>query len=148
MVSPRNTAVISISTSIRCYIALAEQGYLRRNQKYATDALVQEYEAMFPMILCEKYGSKLAYNRSHSKTEKNTLSHAFLSRITYVTISNKRHRTTKINFSKKNAFKVCCFEIFWILCLIFLMKILLNFLKISQKFFDGVLITFLIFLKN
>ncbi len=50
-VSHRNIAVILISTSIRCDIVLAEQGESRHNQKYAMDALVQEYKAMVLIIL-------------------------------------------------------------------------------------------------
>ncbi len=34
------------------------------------------------------HGSKLAYNRSFGKTEKNTLSHVFLSRVTYTNPSS------------------------------------------------------------
>ncbi len=52
-VSPRNTAVILISTSIHCDIVLAVQSESRHNQKYGMDALVQEYEAMVLMILCK-----------------------------------------------------------------------------------------------
>ncbi len=55
-VSPHNTAVILISTSIHCDIVLVERGESRHNQKYAMDALVQEYEAVVLMILCESMG--------------------------------------------------------------------------------------------
>ncbi len=55
-VSPCNAAIVLISTNI-CYdIVLAEQGKSRHNQKYAMDALVQEYEALVLMILCESTG--------------------------------------------------------------------------------------------
>ncbi len=46
-VSPCKTAVILISTGIHCDIILAEQGKSRHNQKYAMDALVQEYKTVF-----------------------------------------------------------------------------------------------------
>ncbi len=55
-VSPRNTKVILISTSIHCDIVLAEPGKMRHNQKYAMDALVQEYKVVVLMILCESKG--------------------------------------------------------------------------------------------
>ncbi len=77
-VSPRNTAVILISMSIRCDIVLAKQGESIHNQKYASDTGSNDSTW--------KYVSKLAYNWSFGKTEKNTLSHIFSYSITYLLI--------------------------------------------------------------
>ncbi len=69
-VSPRNTAIILTSKSVRCDIILTERGESRHNQKYTMDTLVQEYKGVVLKILCVRMGPNYSITHVLAKPKK------------------------------------------------------------------------------